>query len=55
MAKAKAKQKAPQKTQAQRFLEAAKERSVTDNSFARAAGKLQLQRGARKTGKGQVG
>lgn len=44
----KAKQKTPQKTQAQRLLEAAKERRVTANTFQRDMGKLTLQRNARK-------
>jgi len=44
----KAKQRTPQKTQAERFLEAAKERRVTENSFHRDMGKLTLQRNARK-------
>jgi hypothetical protein len=55
MAKAKAKQKVPQKTQAQRLLEAVKVRRGADNQFARDMGKLQLQKDARNKGKGQVG
>jgi hypothetical protein len=42
------KPKAKQPTQAERFLEAAKKAGVTENSFQRAMGKLQLQRNARK-------
>jgi hypothetical protein len=45
---AKKKAKTPAKTQAERFLEAAKKAGVTENSFQRAMGKLQLQRDARK-------
>lgn len=52
---AKKKAKTPTKSQAERFLEAAKKAGVTEHSFQRAMGKLTLQRRARKPGKGQVG
>jgi hypothetical protein len=44
----KTKQGTQQKTQAERFLEAAKERRANANSFQRDMGKLTLQRDARK-------
>jgi len=40
--------KLPQKSQAERLLEAAKKAGVAENSFQRAMGKLTLQRNARK-------
>ena len=40
--------KLPQKSQAERFLEAARKAGVKENSFQRAMGKLTLQRNARK-------
>ena len=42
------KKKAPAKSQAERFLEAAKKAGVTEHSFQRAMGKLTLQKQARK-------